>query len=52
VRGAPLDAAGDFFLPLWTNFQPAGEVGILDWYTVLVAALAFWARRAVGEVKG
>src|SRR6266436_6779230 len=21
VRGAPLDASGEFFLPLWTNFQ-------------------------------
>jgi cytochrome d ubiquinol oxidase subunit II len=31
VRGAPLDAEGNFFLPLWTNFQPSGEVGILDW---------------------
>ena len=43
VRGAPLDTAGDFFLPLWTNFQPEGEVGILDWYTVLVAVAAFCA---------
>src|SRR5712664_2116737 len=40
VRGAPLDAAGNFFLPLWTNFRPSGEVGILDWYTVLVAVTA------------
>jgi cytochrome d ubiquinol oxidase subunit II len=43
VRGAPLDASGDFFLPLWTNFQLGGELGILDWYTVLVAAAAFCA---------
>jgi cytochrome d ubiquinol oxidase subunit II len=43
VRGAPLDAEGNFFLPLWTNFQPSGEVGILDWYTVLVAVTAFCA---------
>src|SRR6266404_3577235 len=43
VRGAPLDAAGDFFLPLWTNFRPSGEVGILDWYTVLVAMTALCA---------
>jgi cytochrome bd ubiquinol oxidase subunit II len=43
VRGAPLDAAGDFFLPLWTNFRPSGEVGILDWYTVLVAVTALCA---------
>src|SRR5580700_2981521 len=25
VRGAPLDASGDFFLPLWTSFRPSGE---------------------------
>ena len=42
VRGVPLDAAGEFFLPLWTNFRTGAEPGILDWYTVLsgVAALA------------
>ena len=43
VRGAPLDASGDFFLPLWTTFRPSGEVGILDWYTVLVAVTALCA---------
>ena len=41
VRGVPLDASGSFFLPLWTDFQPAGKAGILDWYTVLVGLLAF-----------
>ena len=42
VRGVPLDADGTFFLPLWTNFQPAGpEPGIIDWYTVLVGLTAF-----------
>ncbi|MEO5926209.1 MAG: cytochrome d ubiquinol oxidase subunit II [Bryobacteraceae bacterium] len=42
VRGVPLDADGYFFLPLWTNFQPGSDAGIIDWYTVLigVAALA------------
>jgi cytochrome d ubiquinol oxidase subunit II len=43
VRGAPLDASGDFFLPLWTNFRVGADVGILDWYTVLVAVTAFGA---------
>ena len=45
VRGVPLDAAGNFFEPLWTNFQPTGQTGILDWYTILigVAALAVLA---------
>ncbi|MGH9864651.1 MAG: cytochrome d ubiquinol oxidase subunit II, partial [Candidatus Acidiferrales bacterium] len=42
VRGVPLDAHGQFFEALWTNFRPAGETGILDWYTILagVSALA------------
>ena len=40
VRGVPLDKDGIFFLPLWTNFSIAGELGILDWYTVLVGVLA------------
>jgi cytochrome bd ubiquinol oxidase subunit II len=45
VRGVPLDSAGHFFEPLWTNFSPVGNTGILDWYTVLVgvAALAVLA---------
>jgi cytochrome bd ubiquinol oxidase subunit II len=41
VRGVPLDDANEFFLPLWTNFGIGRAVGILDWYTVLVAAGAF-----------
>jgi cytochrome bd ubiquinol oxidase subunit II len=36
ARGVPLDAAGNFFEPLWTNFQPSGQTGILDWYTILI----------------
>jgi cytochrome d ubiquinol oxidase subunit II len=41
VRGVPLDASGYFFLPLWTDFRLGREVGILDWYTLLVGLLAF-----------
>jgi len=41
VRGVPLNADGDFFLPLWTTWTPGPEPGILDWYTVLVGILAF-----------
>jgi cytochrome d ubiquinol oxidase subunit II len=41
VRGVPLDDANEFFLPLWTNFGIGREVGILDWYTVLIAVAAF-----------
>jgi cytochrome d ubiquinol oxidase subunit II len=40
VRGVPLDSSGYFFEPLWTNFQIGEETGILDWYTILVGALA------------
>src|SRR6202049_4098924 len=40
VRGVPLDASGYFFEPLWTDFQLGDDVGILDWYTVLVGVLA------------
>src|ERR1700685_2406192 len=36
VRGVPLDASGNFFEPLWTDFKLGPQVGILDWYTVLV----------------
>ncbi|MCX6596437.1 MAG: cytochrome d ubiquinol oxidase subunit II [Acidobacteria bacterium] len=41
VRGVPLDSQAEFFLPLWTNWQPGADPGILDWYTVLVGLLAF-----------
>jgi cytochrome d ubiquinol oxidase subunit II len=43
VRGVPLDAAGRFFEPLWTNFRPVGQTGILDWYTILVGVVALAA---------
>ena len=42
VRGVPIDATGFFFLPLWTNFQPGDEAGILDWYTIPVGLAAFF----------
>jgi cytochrome bd ubiquinol oxidase subunit II len=43
VRGVPFDVAGNFFEPLWTNFQPRGATGILDWYTILVGVVALAA---------
>ena len=43
VRGVPLDAHGQFFEALWTNFRPYGETGILDWYTILVGVTALAA---------
>ena len=43
VRGVPLDSNGYFFLPLWTNFSPGREAGIVDWYTLLIGAASFAA---------
>jgi cytochrome bd ubiquinol oxidase subunit II len=42
IRGVPLDANADFFLPLFTDFQVGPRPGILDWYTVSVALLALF----------
>ncbi len=50
VRGVPLDAAGEFFLPLWTDFQPGKVPGILDWYTILVAVAALLALTVHGAL--
>jgi cytochrome d ubiquinol oxidase subunit II len=36
VRGVPLDAEGLSGMPLFTNFLPGSNAGILDWYTILV----------------
>jgi cytochrome d ubiquinol oxidase subunit II len=41
VRGVPLDAQGQFNLPLFTSFLPTGDVGILDIYTVTVGLLVW-----------
>jgi cytochrome bd ubiquinol oxidase subunit II len=43
LRGAPIDRDGRFFAPLWTDFDTRGPVGLLDWYTVLVATLVLAA---------
>jgi cytochrome bd ubiquinol oxidase subunit II len=43
VRGVPLDSDGFFFLPLWTNFLPGKNAGIVDWYTLLAGASSFVA---------
>ena len=43
VRGVPIGPDGYFFLPLWTNFRPGPNPGILDWYTVLGGVLALTA---------
>jgi cytochrome d ubiquinol oxidase subunit II len=38
VRGVPLDAAHNFSMAFFTDFMTRGYVGLLDWYTVSVAA--------------
>jgi cytochrome d ubiquinol oxidase subunit II len=43
MRGVPLGADHYFFLPLWTNFAPGPNPGLLDWYTVLCAVTALIA---------
>jgi cytochrome bd ubiquinol oxidase subunit II len=61
VRGVPIAEDGTFFAALWTNFRVDDSPGILDWYTLLVGALAalalahhgaLWlASRASGAVR-
>ena len=43
IRGVPFDESGRFFEPLWVDFRPGPEAGILDWYTLLVGLAAFAA---------
>lgn len=43
VRGVPLDGRQEFFLPLWTDFAPGADPGILDWYTIAVGLTALAA---------
>lgn len=50
VRGVPLNQSGYFFLPFWTNFSPTGEVGVFDWYTLLVGATSFLALAVHGSL--
>ena len=50
VRGVPLDQDRYFFLPLWTNLAPQGQVGILDWYTLLVGAASYVALAVHGAL--
>ncbi len=43
LRGVPLNTDGYFFLPLWTNWRPGVQPGILDWYTVIGGLVALVA---------
>ena len=48
LRGVPLSPEGRFSLPLFTHFGVRGAVGILDWYTVSVAAFTLVCLAAHG----
>ena len=50
IRGVPLDAAGYFFEPLWTNFKVGPHPGILDWYTVMAGVVALVRLTAHGAL--
>jgi cytochrome d ubiquinol oxidase subunit II len=50
VRGVPLEADFYFFLPLWTDFTARGNVGVLDWYTVLTGLVAVVALAVHGAL--
>jgi cytochrome d ubiquinol oxidase subunit II len=50
VRGVPLDQSGYFFLPFWTNLSPIGQVGIVDWYTLLVGIASFLSLAVHGSL--
>jgi cytochrome d ubiquinol oxidase subunit II len=43
VRGVPLQEDHYFFLPLWTDWRPGPEPGVLDWYTVITGMVALVA---------
>jgi cytochrome d ubiquinol oxidase subunit II len=43
IRGVPLGEQGLRGMPLFTNFLPGREAGILDWYTVLAGLLTLTA---------
>lgn len=48
VRGAPLAKDGTFHLPFFTDFSTRGAVGLLDGYTLSVAAFALLVLTAHG----
>lgn len=49
IRGVPLNATGEFFEPLWTNFQLGPQTGILDWYTIMAGVVALLTLTAHGS---
>lgn len=49
IRGVPLQPDGYFFEALWTTFTVVPDSGILDWFTVLMAVVAFATLLAHGS---
>lgn len=50
VRGVPLTEKGLHGLPLFTNFSPYGNIGVLDWYTVLVGIFTLFVLAGHGAL--
>jgi cytochrome d ubiquinol oxidase subunit II len=50
IRGVPLGEDGYFFLPLWTDWRPGADPGILDWYSVLGGLIALTALAVHGAL--
>jgi cytochrome bd ubiquinol oxidase subunit II len=50
VRGVPIGKDDYFFLPLWTDWSPGPQPGILDWYTVTGGVLALLALALHGSL--
>lgn len=50
IRGVPLREDGWFTLSLFESFSPRGELGILDWYTVLAGVFALAALQHHGAL--
>ncbi|MBL8857597.1 MAG: cytochrome d ubiquinol oxidase subunit II [Planctomycetes bacterium] len=48
IRGVPIGPDGTFSMTLFTDFSARGDVGILDWYTVLIGMFALVALLAHG----
>jgi cytochrome d ubiquinol oxidase subunit II len=48
IRGAPLDATGNFHMAFFTDFGVRGDVGLLDWYTVSLGVFALVTLSAHG----
>src|SRR5208282_1530995 len=50
VRGVPLDAGGEFQIPLFIDFSARGPVGVLDWYTLLMGVFVLVTLTAHGAL--